>query len=115
PLPNIYIRRGAGAYIAGEESAMIESIEGKRAMPRLRPPYVAQNGLFGLATLEQNMETMHWVRDLLEKGHEWFTSQGRHGRVGLRTFSVSGRVKKPGVCRAPAGITLKELVDEYCG
>lgn len=115
PLPNIYIRRGAGAYIAGEESAMIESMEGKRAMPRLRPPYVAQKGLFGCATLEHNMETMHWVRDLLERGSDWYTSQGRHGRVGLRTFSVSGRVKNPGVYRAPAGITLRELVDEYCG
>jgi NADH:ubiquinone oxidoreductase subunit F (NADH-binding)/NADH:ubiquinone oxidoreductase subunit E len=115
PLPAIYLRRGAGAYIAGEESAMIESIEGKRAMPRLRPPYVAQNGLFGLATLEHNMETMHWVRDILEKGGEWFSSQGRHGRKGLRTFSVSGRVSKPGVYMAPAGITLRELVDEYCG
>jgi NADH:ubiquinone oxidoreductase subunit F (NADH-binding)/NADH:ubiquinone oxidoreductase subunit E len=114
-LPAIYLRRGAGAYIAGEESAMIESIEGKRAMPRLRPPYVAQNGLFGLATLEHNMETMHWVRDILEKGGEWFASQGRHGRKGMRTFSVSGRVKKPGVCMAPAGITLRELIDEYCG
>ncbi|HEX7324918.1 MAG TPA: NAD(P)H-dependent oxidoreductase subunit E [Rhodanobacteraceae bacterium] len=115
PLPNIYLRRGAGAYIAGEESAMMESIEGKRAMPRLRPPYVAQNGIFGLATLEQNMETMHWVRDILEKGPDWFASQGRHGRKGLRTFSVSGRVKKPGVYQAPAGITLRELIDEYCG
>ena len=115
PLPAIYLRRGAGAYIAGEESAMIESIEGKRAMPRLRPPYVAQNGLFGLATLEHNMETMHWVRDILEKGSAWFASQGRHGRKGGRTFSVSGRVNKPGVYMAPAGITLRELIDEYCG
>jgi formate dehydrogenase len=115
PLPNIYLRRGAGAYIAGEESAMIESIEGKRAMPRLRPPYVAQNGLFGLATLEHNMETMHWVRDILEKGGAWFASQGRHGRKGVRTFSVSGRVRNPGVYMAPAGITLRELIDEYCG
>jgi formate dehydrogenase len=114
-LPAIYLRRGAGAYIAGEESAMIESIEGKRAMPRLRPPYVAQNGLFGLATLEHNMETMHWVRDILEKGGAWFASQGRHGRKGARTFSVSGRVKNPGVYMAPAGITLHELIDEYCG
>lgn len=115
PLPTIYLRRGAGAYIAGEESAMIESIEGKRAMPRLRPPYVAQNGLFGLATLEHNIETMHWVRDILEKGGAWFASQGRHDRKGMRTFSVSGRVKKPGVYMAPAGITLRELIDEYCG
>ena len=115
PLPAIYLRRGAGAYIAGEESAMIESIEGKRAMPRLRPPYVAQNGLFGLATLEHNMETMHWVRDILEKGGAWFASQGRHDRKGARTFSVSGRVRRPGVYIAPAGITVRELIDEYCG
>jgi formate dehydrogenase len=115
PLPAIYLRRGAGAYIAGEESAMIESIEGKRAMPRLRPPYVAQNGLFGLATLEHNMETMYWVRDILEKGGAWFASQGRNGRKGARTFSVSGRVRKPGVYMASAGITLRELIDEYCG
>ncbi len=115
PLPRIHLRRGAGAYIAGEESAMIESIEGRRAMPRLRPPYVAQNGLFGHATLEHNMESMHWVRELLEGGSQSFASQGRHGRSGLRSFSVSGRVKKPGVHVAPAGITLRELIDEYCG
>ncbi|HET7570637.1 MAG TPA: NAD(P)H-dependent oxidoreductase subunit E [Gammaproteobacteria bacterium] len=114
-LPTIHVRRGAGAYIAGEESAMIESIEGKRAMPRLRPPYVAQSGLFGRPTLEHNIETMYWVRDILEKGSDWFASQGRHGRKGPRTFSVSGRVKKPGVHIAPAGITLRELIDEYCG
>jgi formate dehydrogenase beta subunit len=114
-IPPIHLRRGAGAYICGEESAMIESIEGKRGMPRLRPPYVAQVGLFGRPTLEQNMETMHWVRDILEKGPEWFTSHGRHGRRGLRSFSVSGRVRKPGVYLAPAGITLRELIDEYCG
>ena len=114
-IPPIHLRRGAGAYICGEESAMIESIEGKRGMPRLRPPYVAQVGLFGRPTLEQNMETMHWVRDILEKGPEWFTSHGRHGRRGLRSFSVSGRVRKPGVHLAPAGITLRELIDEYCG
>ncbi|HEU0196017.1 MAG TPA: NAD(P)H-dependent oxidoreductase subunit E [Nevskiaceae bacterium] len=114
-LPKIHLRRGAGAYIAGEESAMMESIEGKRAMPRLRPPYVAQAGIFGRPTLEQNLETLYWVREILEKGAEWFASQGRHGRKGLRTFSVSGRVKKPGVYVAPAGITLHELIDEYCG
>src|SRR5690349_12274811 len=107
--------RGAGAYICGEESAMIESIEGKRGMPRLRPPYVAQVGLFGRPTLEHNMETVHWVREIVEKGAAWFASQGRNGRKGLRSFSVSGRVKKPGVHLAPAGITLKELVDEFCG
>jgi formate dehydrogenase len=115
PLPPIFLRRGAGAYICGEESAMIESIEGKRGMPRLRPPYVAQVGLFGYPTLEHNMETLHWVRGILEKGADWFASQGRHGRKGLRSFSVSGRVQKPGVHLAPAGITVRELIDEYCG
>ena len=115
PLPPIELRRGAGAYICGEESAMIESIAGKRGMPRLRPPYVAQVGLFGRPTLEHNMETLHWVRDILERGANWFASQGRHGRKGLRSFSVSGRVKKPGVHLAPAGITVRELIDEFCG
>jgi len=114
-LPPIHLRRGAGAYICGEESAMIESIEGKRGMPRLRPPYVAQVGLFGKPTLEHNMETLFWVREILEKGADWFASQGRNGRKGLRSFSVSGRVNKPGVHLAPAGITVKELIDEYCG
>ncbi|MEM5427752.1 NADH-ubiquinone oxidoreductase-F iron-sulfur binding region domain-containing protein [Cupriavidus oxalaticus] len=114
-LPAIELRRGAGAYICGEESAMIESIEGKRGMPRLRPPYVAQVGLFGRPTLEHNFETLYWVRDIIEKGAEWFASQGRNGRKGLRSFSVSGRVKKPGVHLAPAGITVRELIDEYCG
>jgi formate dehydrogenase beta subunit len=114
-MPRIELRRGAGAYICGEESAMIESIEGKRGMPRLRPPYVAQVGLFGLPTLEHNFETLHWVRDILEKGGAWFASQGRHGRKGLRSFSVSGRVRDPGVKLAPAGITVRELIDEYCG
>jgi formate dehydrogenase len=114
-LPNIHLRRGAGAYICGEESAMIESIEGKRGMPRLRPPYVAQVGLFGRPTLEHNMETLLWVRDLIEQGPQWFSKHGRHDRKGLRSFSVSGRVKKPGVHLAPAGITVKELIDEYCG
>ena len=113
-LPHIELRRGAGAYICGEESAMIESIEGKRGMPRLRPPFVAQVGVFGRPTLEHNMETLYWVRDLIERGAEWFTSNGRNGRKGLRSFSVSGRVKKPGVHLAPAGITVKELIDEYC-
>jgi len=115
PLPQIHLRRGAGAYICGEESAMIESIEGKRGMPRLRPPYVAQVGLFGRPTLEHNMETLYWVRDILEKGAEWFAGQGRNGRKGLRSFSVSGRVAKPGVHLAPAGITVRELIDEFCG
>ncbi len=115
PLPPIHLRRGAGAYICGEESAMIESIEGKRGMPRLRPPYVAEVGLFGRPTLEHNMETLYWVRDLIERGPEWFTQEGRRGRQGLRSFSVSGRVSRPGVHLAPAGISLRELVDEYCG
>ncbi len=114
-LPPIHLRRGAGAYICGEESAMIESLEGKRGMPRLRPPYVAEVGLFGRPTLEHNMETMHWIRDILEKGGDWFASHGRHGRRGLRSFSVSGRVNRPGVHLAPAGITVRELIDEYCG
>ena len=115
PLPRIHLRRGAGAYICGEESAMIESLEGKRGMPRLRPPYVAQVGLFGRPTLEHNFETLYWVRELVEQGGEWFASRGRHGRKGLRSFSVSGRVCDPGVKLAPAGITLQELIDEYCG
>ncbi len=114
-LPEIHLRRGAGAYICGEESAMIESIEGKRGMPRLRPPYVAEVGVHGRPTLVQNMETLYWVRDIVAKGTEWFTTQGRHGRTGMRSFSVSGRVNKPGVHFAPAGITLQELIDEYCG
>jgi formate dehydrogenase beta subunit len=114
-MPEVILRRGAGAYICGEESAMIESIEGKRGMPRLRPPYVAQVGLFGRPTLEHNFETLYWVREILEKGGAWFASQGRNGRKGLRSFSVSGRVMSPGVKLAPAGITLRELIDEFCG
>ena len=114
-LPRIELRRGAGAYICGEESAMIESIEGKRGEPRLRPPYIAEVGLFGRPTLEHNFETLYWIRELLEQGADSFASHGRHGRHGLRRFSVSGRVKQPGVKLAPAGITLRELVDEYCG
>jgi len=114
-LPEIHLRRGAGAYICGEESAMSESIEGKRGMPRLRPPYVAQVGVFGRPTLEHNMETLLWVREIVEKGADWFAAQGRNGRKGLRSFSVSGRVKKPGVHVAPAGITVRELIDEHCG
>ena len=115
PHTKLHLRRGAGAYICGEESAMIESIEGKRGLPRHRPPYVAQVGLFGRPTLEQNVETMFWIRDIIEKGAEWMTSQGRHERKGFRSFSVSGRVKNPGVKLAPAGITMQELVDEFCG
>ena len=114
-LPKIELRRGAGAYICGEESAMIESIEGKRGEPRMRPPYIAEVGLFGRPTLEHNFETLYWVRDIVQKGPEWFSSFGRHDRKGLRSFSVSGRVKKPGVKLAPAGITVAELIQEYCG
>ena len=115
PIPAISLRRGAGAYICGEESAMIESIEGKRGVPRLRPPYVAERGLFGRPTLEHNMESLYWIRDIVERGGEWFAAQGRRGRKGLRSFSVSGRVNKPGVHLAPAGITVVELINEYAG
>jgi formate dehydrogenase len=111
----IHLRRGAGAYICGEESAMLESIEGKRGLPRHRPPYVAEVGLFDRPTLVQNVETLYWVRDIVEKGAGWFSSAGRNGRKGLRSFSVSGRVKEPGVKLAPAGITARELIDEFCG
>ena len=114
-LPQLHLRRGAGAYICGEESAMIESIEGKRGIPRLRPPYVAEVGLFGRPTLEHNMESLFWVRDIIQKGADWFSTQGRHGRKGFRSYSVSGRVNKPGVHIAPAGITVRELINEYCG
>ncbi len=114
-IPEIEMRRGAGAYICGEESAMIESIEGKRGMPRLRPPFVAQVGLFGRPTLEHNMETLFWIRDILDKGAAWFADQGVNGRKGFRSFSVSGRVKQPGVHLAPAGITVQELIDDYAG
>lgn len=113
-IPPIYLRRGAGAYICGEESAMVESIEGKRGMPRLRPPFLAEVGLFGRPTLEHNMESVYWVRDIIEKGPDWFSSHGRHDRKGLRSFSISGRVNKPGVHLAPAGITMRELIEEYC-
>jgi formate dehydrogenase len=115
PHTKLHLRRGAGAYICGEESAMIESIEGKRGLPRHRPPYLAQVGLFGRPTLEQNVETLFWLRDIVEKGAQWMTSQGRRERKGFRSFSVSGRVKKPGVVLAPAGVTVRELINEYCG
>jgi formate dehydrogenase beta subunit len=111
----IHLRRGAGAYICGEESAMLESIEGKRGLPRQRPPFPAQVGLFGRPTLCNNVETLYWVRDIVEQGPEWFTREGRNGRKGRRTFSVSGRVKNPGVKLAPAGITARQLIDEFCG
>jgi formate dehydrogenase beta subunit len=113
--PQIHMRRGAGAYICGEESSLLESIEGKRGLPRHKPPYPFQVGLFGLPTLINNLETLFWVRDIVEKGADWWKSHGRNGRFGLRSYSVSGRVKDPGVKLAPAGITVRELIDEYCG
>ncbi|WP_026381227.1 NADH-ubiquinone oxidoreductase-F iron-sulfur binding region domain-containing protein [Afifella pfennigii] len=109
------LRRGAGAYVCGEESAMLESIEGKRGLPRHRPPYIAEKGLFARPTLNHNVETLWWVRDIIEKGGDWFAEQGRNGSKGLRSYSVSGRVAEPGVKVAPAGITLTELVAEHCG
>ncbi len=109
------MRRGAGAYICGEESAMMESIEGRRGLPRHKPPFPTEVGLFGLPTLAHNVETLYWVREIVEKGADWFAGQGRHGRKGLRSFSVSGRVREPGVKLAPAGITITELIEEYCG
>jgi formate dehydrogenase len=111
----VHLRRGAGAYICGEETAMLESIEGKRGYPRHKPPFPTQVGLFGRPTLIHNVETLYWVRDILERGPEWLQAQGRNGRQGLRSFSVSGRVNDPGVKLAPAGITVKQLIDEYCG
>jgi formate dehydrogenase len=113
--PRIHLRRGAGAYICGEESSLLESLEGKRGLPRHKPPYPFQVGLFGMPTLINNLETLFWVRDLVEKGASWWTSQGRNGRHGFRSYSVSGRVRDPGVKLAPAGITVRELIDEYCG
>jgi formate dehydrogenase len=115
PHTRLHLRRGAGAYICGEELAMLESIEGKRGLPRQRPPFPAQVGLFGRPTLCNNVETLYWVRDIVEKGLDWFTNQGRNGRKGLRSFSVSGRVRDPGVKLAPAGITARQLIDEFCG
>ena len=114
-LPEVVLRRGAGAYICGEESALIESLEGKRGIPRLRPPYVAEVGLFNQPTLVHNFETLFWVREILERGGAWFASHGLHDRQGLRSFSVSGRVRLPGVKLAPAGITVQQLIDDFCG
>jgi len=111
----VYLRRGAGAYICGEESAMIESIEGKRGLPRHKPPFVSKVGLFGKPTLNHNIETVFWVREIIERGSEWFSSQGKKGHKGPHSYSVSGRVKKPGVKVAPAGITINELINDYCG
>ncbi len=114
PPGHLMLRRGAGAYICGEESAMLESIEGKRGLPRHRPPYAAEVGLFGRPTLINNVETLYWIRDIVEQGPERFAAQGRHGSKGLRSYSVSGRVKSPGVKLAPAGITANELIAEFC-
>lgn len=111
----IELRRGAGAYICGEESAMLESIEGKRGLPRHRPPYIAEVGLFGRPTLNHNVETLWWIRDIVEKGPEWFAGLGKPGHPGIRSWSVSGRVKNPGVKLAPAGITVRELIEDHCG
>ena len=113
--PMLHMRRGAGAYICGEESSLLESIEGKRGLPRHKPPYPFQVGLFGLPTLINNIETLWWVRDIVEKGADWWKSHGRNDRHGLRSYSVSGRVKNPGMKLAPAGITVRELIDEFCG
>ena len=113
--PKIHLRRGAGAYICGEESALIESLEGKRGLPRHKPPFPFQVGLFGRPTLINNVETLFWVRDLIEKGSEWWKGHGRNGRVGLRSYSVSGRVRESGIKLAPAGLTIQELIDEFCG
>jgi formate dehydrogenase len=113
--PTLHLRRGAGAYICGEESSLLESIEGKRGLPRHKPPYPFQVGLFGLPTLINNVETLWWVRDIVEKGADWWKSHGRNDRLGLRSYSVSGRVKNPGMKLAPAGITVRELIDEFCG
>ncbi len=115
PHARVHLRRGAGAYICGEESAMLESIEGRRGLPRHKPPFPSQVGLFGRPTLINNVETLFWVRDIVERGPQWFTAQGRNGRQGLRTFSVSGRVREPGVKLAPAGITARQLIAEFCG
>jgi len=113
--PMLHMRRGAGAYICGEESSLLESIEGKRGLPRHKPPYPFQVGLFGLPTLINNIETLWWVRDIVEKGAEWWKSFGRNDRQGLRSYSVSGRVKNPGMKLAPAGVTVRELIEEFCG
>jgi formate dehydrogenase len=110
----IHLRRGAGAYICGEESAMIESIEGKRGLPRHRPPYVAQVGIFNRPTLVNNVETLYWIPRILAKGAEWFAAQGKNGAKGLRSYSVSGRVKNPGVILTAAGSTAEDLID-LCG
>ena len=111
----IELRRGAGAYICGEESAMIESIEGKRGLPRHRPPFVAQVGLFGRPTLVHNVETLHWIARICREGPEILNSVEKNGRKGLRTYSVSGRVKNPGIYLLPAGSTILDIIDAAGG
>ncbi|WP_172293177.1 NAD(P)H-dependent oxidoreductase subunit E [Pseudoruegeria sp. HB172150] len=111
----IDLRRGAGAYICGEESAMIESIEGKRGLPRHRPPYVAQVGLFDRPTLVHNVETLHWVAMILREGPEILNAVEKNGRKGLRNYSVSGRVTEPGVYLLPAGSTIRDVIDAAGG
>jgi formate dehydrogenase beta subunit len=113
--PTLHLRRGAGAYICGEESSLLESLEGKRGLPRHKPPFPFQVGLFGLPTLINNIETLWWVRDIVEKGPDWWKGHGRNDRHGLRSYSVSGRVKNPGMKLAAAGVTVRELIDEFCG
>jgi formate dehydrogenase beta subunit len=113
--PVFHLRRGAGAYICGEESALLESLEGKRGLPRHKPPFPAQKGLFGKPTLIHNVETLYWIRDLVEKGPGIFTDSGLNGRTGMRSYSVSGHVMEPGVKLAPAGISVQELIDDHCG
>ncbi|HUG39182.1 MAG TPA: NAD(P)H-dependent oxidoreductase subunit E [Longimicrobiales bacterium] len=115
PLPEIHLRRGAGAYICGEESALIESLEGKRGEPRLRPPFPAQRGVFGRPTLVHNVETLYWLPEILRRGGEWFAGTGREGHPGQRYFSVSGRVARPGVYLAPNGVTVRELIERAGG
>ena len=111
----IDLRRGAGAYICGEESAMIESIEGKRGMPRHRPPYVAQVGIFDRPTLVHNVETLYWVARVCREGAEVLSSVEKNGRKGLRSYSVSGRVKNPGVHLLPAGSTILDVIEAAGG
>ena len=115
PLNYIDLRRGAGAYICGEESAMIESIEGKRGLPRHRPPYVGQSGIFGKPTLVHNVETLYWVAKIMREGPEIFTDFNKNNCMGLRSYSVSGRVKKPGLYLLPSGSTILDIIEASGG
>ena len=111
----VYLRRGAGAYICGEESAMLESLEGKRGEPRHKPPFPTTKGLFGRPTLVNNVETLYWIPRILERGTDWSDNHGERGMSGWRLYSVSGRVAEPGVKLAPVGVTARELIDQYSG